>query len=122
VPGIEVVGVQSEEAPAVASSWRAGRVVHEPCRTFAGGLATDHPGRLALEQMLAVVDDVLLVSDDELRAAMVTALDETGQLLEGAGGAAIAAVERHGARWRGKEVVAVLTGGNTDSRELGLTR
>jgi threonine dehydratase len=117
-PSITIIGVQSEEASSVRESFRAGRVIYAPCNTFAGGLATDHPGELALSVIERSVDDILLVSELELRRAVVTALAEVGQVLEGAGAAAIAVLDRYGSRWGGATVVAVLTGGNADRAEL----
>ena len=117
-PEIEIVGVQSTSAPAVYESFRAKEVVTLPCTTFAGGLATEYPGRLALERILGSVHDIVLVTDDELRAAMALAIGELGQVLEGAGAASIAALERYADRWRGRTVVAILSGGNADRAEV----
>jgi threonine dehydratase len=120
-PQIEVIGVQSEAAPAAHDSWRARRMVHARARTFAGGLAADHPGALALSVMLETVDDIVLVGEDDLMDAMATAVDEVGQVLEGAGAAALAALARYSDRWRGKTVVAVLSGGNAEPAILRTT-
>lgn len=117
-PDITIVGVQSEAAPATYESWRSGRVVHMVAETFAGGLAADQPGEYALTLLRECVDEIVLVSEEDLREAMVLALAEVGQVLEGAGGAALAAVRRYSERWRGKVVVALLTGGNVDREEL----
>ena len=110
--------MQSEAAPAVYESWRAGSVVLRPATTFAGGLAADFPGELALRVLTENIDDIVLVSDDELRIATALALTEIGQTLEGAGAAALAALERYQDRWSGRVVVAVLTGGNASRAEL----
>lgn len=117
-PNIQVIGIQSESAPTVFESWRASRIVAVPARTFAGGLAADYPGHLALGIILKCVDEIVLVSEDDLRRAMVLAIDEFGQVLEGAGAASLAALARYASRWRGKVVVAILSGGNADSEEL----
>lgn len=117
-PRIRVVGVQSEAAPSVYESWKAGRLVRAPSHTFAGGLATDRPGRVAFDTLATSIDDILLVSEDDLRRAMMTAVDAIGQTVEGAGAAGLAAIDRYRELWRGQEVATVLTGGNVDSGEL----
>jgi threonine dehydratase len=86
--------------------------------TFAGGLAADYPGELALEAMMQYVDDMILVSDKELYRAMGHILEETGQLVEGAGAAAVAAMGLQAARWEGQTVVTLLSGANLDPTEI----
>jgi threonine dehydratase len=115
---VEVVGVQSDAADAVERSFRERRVVRRQAETYAGGLAADYPGELALSVVLEQVDDVVLVGEDDLRRATALALDEVGQVLEGAGAASLAGLARHGSRWQGRRVVAVLSGGNADRAEL----
>src|SRR2546430_14464566 len=75
-------------------------------------------GELALRVLTENIDDIVLVSDDELRIATALALTEIGQTLEGAGAAALAALERYHDPWSGQVVVAVLTGGNASRAEL----
>src|SRR5439155_8966919 len=66
-PQTRVIGVQSEGAPAVTLSWRAGRAVETPeAKTFAEGVATRRPAALTLEIMRRKVHDMMLVSDDQL--------------------------------------------------------
>jgi threonine dehydratase len=118
-PKTRVVGVQSELAPAVTLSWRAGRPVEtETPRTFAEGMATRVPAEMTLELMRRHVHDMVLVSDDELREAIRLLLRLTHNLAEGAGAATTAAAFKTRADLAGKTVVAVLSGGNLDLREL----
>ncbi len=117
-PGLEVIGVQSVAAPCVYESRKDRRAVHVPSRTFAGGLAADQPGNLALSVVIEFVDDIVLVTEEQLRRTMVLALTEVGQVLEGAGAAALAAVETLSDRLEDKVVVALLSGGNAESEQL----
>ncbi len=117
-PRLQIVGVQSDAAPSVYASWHAHALTYAPCATFAGGLATDHPGALAFDVIQRHVDDMLLVSEDELRQAMAITLAATGNVAEGAGAAAIAALERYGARWTGQTVAIILSGGNVDVADV----
>ena len=118
-PTTRVIGVQSELAPAVTLSWRAGRpVVTETPRTFAEGMATRVPAEMTLELMRRHVHDMVLMSDAELRDAIRLLLREPHNLAEGAGAATTAAAFKMRADLAGKTVVAVLSGGNLDLREL----
>jgi threonine dehydratase len=117
-PDLRIVGVQSSAAQSVYLSFREGRVVEAACETFAGGLATSYPGRLAFSVVRDLVDEIRLVEEDELRRGIARVLATTGQVAEGAGAAAFAALDRYGSEWRGANVVLILTGGNTPVGEL----
>jgi len=118
-PQTQVIGVQSELAPAVTRSWREGRVVETgPPQTFAEGMATRMPAALTLEMMRRYVHDMVLVGDDELRRTIRLLLRLTHNLAEGAGAATTAAALRMRERLTGKTVVGILSGGNLDVREL----
>ena len=114
-----VIGVQSELAPAVTLSWRAGRPIEtDTPRTFAEGMATRRSAEMTLALMARYVHDMVLVSDDALREAIRLLLRVTHNLAEGAGAATIAAAFQMREELAGKTVVAVLSGGNLDLREL----
>ncbi|GIW81113.1 MAG: serine/threonine dehydratase [Gemmatales bacterium] len=118
-PATEIIGVQSEVAPAVTLSWRQGRIVKtDTPTTFAEGLATRVPASLTLSIMRQYVRDMILVTDDELREAILLLLQVTHNLAEGAGAAATAAAFKIKHRLQGKTVVGILSGGNLDLREL----
>jgi threonine dehydratase len=114
-----VIGVQSELAPAVTLSWRAGRPVEtDTPRTFAEGMATRVPADMTLDLMRRVVHDMVTVSDDALREAIRLLLRVTHNLAEGAGAAPLAVALQMRPQLAGKKVVGVLSGGNLDLREL----
>lgn len=112
-PEARLTGVQSSAAPAVYQSWREGtpKQLDAP-QTFAGGLATSVPGLYTFPFFRDRVDDFVLVEDEELQAAAVVMLKETGHLPEGAGAAALAALLADPARYARRRVVLVLSGGN----------
>lgn len=119
-PTTQVVGVQSEGAPAVARSWREGSEVRlDRIQTFAEGMATRAPAEMTLTLMRRHVADMVLVSDADLRRAIVWLLRHTHNLAEGAGAATLAAAWRMRRQLAGKTVVGVLSGGNLDLGELG---
>jgi threonine dehydratase len=118
-PPTRVIGVQSDGAPSVTLSWRAGRAVETPeVKTFAEGVATRRPAALTLEIMRRQVHDMVLVRDEQLREAILLLLRVTHNLAEGAGAAALAAALQMRDQLAGKTVVGVLSGGNLDLREL----
>ena len=118
-PQTQVIGVQSERAPAVALSWKSGCIqTTESCSTWAEGIATRVPAEMTLDILGQLLDDVILVSDDELRQAVYWLLEHTHNLAEGAGAASLAAAYRARHRFAGQRVVAVLSGGNLDMNEL----
>ncbi len=117
-PAIQVIGVQSAEAPAAYRSWKARTLLEDRMGTFAEGLATrtafDLPQRI-LWQML---DDFVLVPDAEIRRAVKLMIETTRNLTEPAGAAPLAAALRLRAKVRGKRVALVLSGGNITPDQL----
>ncbi len=112
-PEIEVIGVQSEAAPAAYLSWREGRVVAtEFMSTFAEGLATRVGFELPLAILRETLADFILVSEEEIRRAMLLMMEATHNLVEAAGAAPLAAALRIRDRLRGRKVVLDLSGGN----------
>lgn len=112
-PGIQVIGVCAESAPAMALSWRAGRAIRTASAdTIADGIAVRVPVPEALEEMRGRVDDVLLVGDEDTRRAMRRVFDEIGLVTEPAGAIGVAAARVFRERFRGLRVATPLCGGN----------
>jgi threonine dehydratase len=112
----QVIGVQSEAAPGVTESMRQKRIVQMSTTTFAGGMATTGPMAFAVMQEL--VDDMLLVSEQELLHAIGHLVRAHGILVEGAGAAGLAGLLRYAQRFAGQTVVLVLSGRNLDVDSL----
>jgi threonine dehydratase len=112
-PQIRIIGVQAEKAPSVYRSWREQRMVDTPsCDTFAEGLATRTAFELPLSIMRDLVDDIVLVSEDELKHAIILLLEKAHTIAEGAGAASTAAAIQLKDRLQGQIVACVLSGGN----------
>jgi threonine dehydratase len=108
-PDTRIIGVCASGAPAMALSWRTGRVVAtEEAETIAHTLAIRSPVPESLDRVRELVDDFVLVDDDEMVAAARLVAGTVGLLLEPAGAAGIAAIRRHSIA--GERVAAVLTG------------
>jgi len=117
-PGIEVIGVQSEAAPAAFRSWQARALVDDENTTFAEGLATRSPFDLPQQILWEHLDDFVLVTDDEIRQANRLMIEHTRNLVEPAGAAPLAAALKLRERLRGKRVALVLSGGNISPAQL----
>jgi threonine dehydratase len=110
-PDTRVVGVCASGAPAMAQSFAARRPVSVAGEgTIAGALAITDPVPESLERVLELVDEVVLVDDDDLRAAMALVAESLGVLVEPAGAAGVATLVRHPETLTGERVAVLLTG------------
>lgn len=112
----DIVGVVAAEAPAVALSVAAGRIVEtNTADTFADGMAC----RVPMPEPLSIIGRgaarVIQVTESEVAAAMRALYEDTHNVAEGAGAAAYAGLMQERSALRGKRVAAVLTGGNVDT-------
>ena len=117
-PAAEVIAVQSEASPAAYRSWKAARSVEAPDRTYAEGLSTGTPFELPQAILHDHLDDFVLVSDDQIRAAQRTMIEATRNLVEAAGASPLAAALALGDRLRGRRVALVASGGNVTREQL----
>ena len=117
-PSVEVIGVQSQAAPAAFRSWQAGTLVTADNATFAEGLATRTAFQLPQRIMREQLDDFVLVPDDALKAATRLMIEKTRNLVEPAGAAALAAVLAAPGRFAGRTVAVVCSGGNISPAQL----
>jgi threonine dehydratase len=117
-PAIRVIGVQSSAAPAAYRSWREGRLVEAVMETYAEGLATRTAFELPQQILRRHLDDFVLVSDDEIRAAQAMLVTVTKNIVEAAGAASFAGACHLRRELAGKRVAIVMTGGNASVREL----
>jgi len=117
-PAVEVIGVQSEAAPAAFRSWQARALVTGPMGTFAEGLATRTAFELPQRMLWELLDDFTLVSEDQLRIATRTMIEKTRNLVEPAGAAALAAVLAAPERFADRRVAIICSGGNISPAQL----
>lgn len=119
-PSVRVYGVEPRGAAAMRASLDAGRAVRlDTVDTIADGLAAPMAGTLTYEIVRQYVDDVVLVSDEEIAAAVRALLARAKLLAEPAGAAAVAAILTRKLPLRqGERVVAVVSGGNVDLAKL----
>ncbi|MHB8513526.1 MAG: threonine ammonia-lyase [Actinomycetota bacterium] len=112
-PEVKVIGVQAERMPAFYLSRKEGhRIETPPATTFAEGVAVREPPELTFGMVQELVDDIVLVSEEEMRRAILLLLEKTHNLAEGAGAAGVAAVMMIRESLRGQIVGTILSGGN----------
>jgi threonine dehydratase len=111
-PGVRIVGVQPEGSNAVTESVRRGEPVRIPeVRTICDALIAQTPGRLPFTHIQRYVDDMVLVTDDEVKAAIRWLVEYAKQVVEAGGAVCAAALLTSKATAQGN-TVALLSGGN----------
>lgn len=112
-PELRVIAVQAAGAPAVYESWKRGDLVSfDSVDTQAEGLATRQAYSLATLILRHCLDDFRLVSDQDMRRAILTLLETTHVVAEDAGAAALAAAYAMRDQLAGQKVAVMLSGGN----------
>ena len=122
-PRSKVIGVEPELAADAQASLRAGRIVSAPAeqvaRTLADGLRTQSIGAINFEHIRAYVDDIITVTEDEIREAMRALSGNAKTVAEPSGAVAPAAFLFHADRLPDTKInVAVISGGNIDPQIL----
>ena len=117
-PQLQVIGVQSAQAPAAYRSWREGRLVGAENRTAVEGLSTATAFELPQRMLREHLDDFILVEDDELLKATAAMVEYTRTLVEPAGASALAGALRLRERLAGKRVALVCSGANITPEQL----
>jgi threonine dehydratase len=117
-PSIEVVAVQSEQAPAGYLSWQKGEMVEADMNSIAEGIATRTGYELPQQIMKDLLDDFLLVSDEDIERAIGTLIDRAHTLAEGAGATALAGAMKYPEKVKGKKVAITVSGANITADQL----
>ena len=118
-PSVKVYGVQAAGAPSMYNAVRDGKIeALTGVSTIADGIAVKQPGENTFQYVSAYVDEIALVSDDEVSSAILALIEKQKMIAEGAGAVAVAAVMSGKFDLKGKRVVAVVSGGNIDVTSL----
>jgi threonine dehydratase len=122
-PALRIIGVEARLYPSMYNVIKGEQL---PMRgdTLAEGIAVKAPGRITTEIIRALVDDIVLVSEDQLEGAVAMLMSIEKTVVEGAGAAGLAALMAAPERFAGRDVGLILTGGNIDTRLIAsvLTR
>jgi threonine dehydratase len=119
-PEIKVIGCQPSASAVMAESAKAGKIVTMPSEaTLSDGTAGGiEAGAITFEICQDLVDEYVLVSEEEIAESMREFIDSHHQLAEGAAGVAIAAMKKAAAGFQGRNVVAIVCGGNVSRETL----
>ena len=118
-PSVKVYGVQVAGAPSMYNSVKDGEIECLPSvSTIADGIAVKKPGENTYALVKEYVDEIALVTDDEVSSAILALIEKQKMIAEGAGATAVAAVMAGKFDLKGKRVVAVVSGGNIDVTSL----
>ena len=122
-PDLRVIGVQAALYPSMFNVVK-GTALPMRGDTLAEGIAVKRPGRLTAEIVRRLVDDIVLVSEEQIERAVSLLINIEKSVVEGAGAAGLAAVVARPEMFAGRSVGLVLCGGNIDTRLLAsvLTR
>ena len=118
-PSVKVYGVQVAGAPSMYNSVKDGKIeCLDSVQTIADGIAVKQPGENTYALVNEFVDEITLVTDDEVASAILALIEKQKMIAEGAGATAVAAVMFDKFDLKGKRVVAVVSGGNIDVTSL----
>lgn len=117
-PATKMIGICASGAPAMERSWRARQAQELETETIADGIAVQSPYPEAVEDLIGLADDILLVEDRALISAMQQAHRELGIVLEPSGAAGLAAMKTYHERFKGQLIATILTGGNVTSEQM----
>lgn len=118
-PSVKVYGVQAAGAPSMYQSVKDGEMeCLQGVSTIADGIAVKQPGENTFALVREYVDEIALVSDDEVASSILALIEKQKMIAEGAGAVAVAAVMSRKFDLKGKRVVAVVSGGNIDVTSL----
>jgi len=118
-PSVKVYGVQAAGAPSMYNSVKDKEIECLPSvSTIADGIAVKQPGENTFRYVSEYVDEIALVTDDEVSSAILALIEKQKMIAEGAGATAVAAVMFNKFDLKNKRVVAVVSGGNIDVTSL----
>jgi threonine dehydratase len=118
-PHVEVIGIQAAGAPAMALSWRTGAVVNtDTIDTIADGVAGRCPIPEVLDDLLILLDDVVLVGEEPIKAGIRLLYQHAGLVVEPSAALGVAAILEDRERFAGRRVAAIICGSNILSSDF----
>ena len=112
-PEIKIIGVEAKRYPSMLSAIKNEKVVFG-VNTIAEGIAVKQPGRLTVPIVEKYVDDIVLVDEEDIEAAVLLLLEVEKTLAEGSAAVGLAALMQHKETFADKKAGIIITGGNID--------
>jgi threonine dehydratase len=118
-PHVRIIGVESMAAPSMSASFAAGKPTERPVSvTLADGIAVKLPGVRTVPVICRCVDEIVQVEEEDIALAIVSLLEKTKLLVEGAGAVTLAAVLNRRIPDLAGKTVCLLSGGNIDVKTI----
>jgi threonine dehydratase len=118
-PKVKIIGVEPENANAMWLSLQQNRIIEkEQVSTIADGLALKKPGEKPFKIVKEYIDEIVLVTEDEIKKAVIFLLERAKLLVEPSGAVSVAALMMNKNNIKDKKVVSILSGGNIDLDKL----
>ena len=118
-PSIKVYGVQAAGAPSMYNAIHHGQIeTLDTVSTIADGIAVKKPGEITFDMVSRYVDDIAVVTEDEISSAILALIEKQKMIAEGAGAVSVAAAMFNKFPIQGKKVVSLVSGGNIDVTSL----
>ena len=110
---IKIIGVQSENASSMYNSFKKEKITTQELKeTICDGIAVKQPGEITFELINKYVDEIVLVSDEEVANAILLLLERSKIFVEAAGAAGLAAILNKKIQVTGKNIAVIISGGN----------
>jgi threonine dehydratase len=120
-PHVRIIGVESMAAHSMSDSFGAGSVCDADVSvTLADGIAVKRPGKKTFPVIRSCVDEIVMVEEEEIALAIVSLLERTKLLVEGAGAVPLAAMLHGRIPDVSGKTVCLLSGGNIDVKTISL--
>lgn len=118
-PSIKIYGVQAAGAPSMYNAIHDGKIeALSSVSTIADGIAVKKPGEITFDMVQKYVDDIAVVTEDEISSAILALIEKQKMIAEGAGAVSVAAAMFNKFPIQGKKVVSLVSGGNIDVTSL----
>ena len=118
-PHVRIIGVESVAAPSMSASFASGKPTEKPVSvTLADGIAVKLPGSRTVPIICDLVDEIVMVEEEEIALAIVSLLEKTKMLVEGAGAVTLAAIQNRRIPEIEGKTVCLLSGGNIDVKTI----
>jgi len=117
LPNVKIIGVQTTASPSMKISKESGKLISvEPSFSVADGILVKSPSSLTFDIINELVDDIVLVSDEEISETIFLLAERSKVLVEGAGAASLAAIinNKISLPLNKSKVVSIISGGNID--------